>query len=141
MQSGLKYGVCLLPRRDYVPLAEIFGKLFQIRDDYKNLRSDSYAQKKGECEDITEGKFSFLFIHSMHANPESKVIGNILRQKSDNDRMKDVVISCLNATGSFEYTERVMKDLARDARLLIMGTDDGREKCGVILNLLKILEI
>ncbi|KAJ5999759.1 terpenoid synthase [Penicillium waksmanii] len=127
--------------KDYVPLAEILGKFFQIRDDYKNLRSNSYAQKKGSCEDITEGKFSFPIVHNMHKDPESKVVGSILRQKVDNERMKDVVLICLESTRSFEYTERMLEDLARQARILILEMDDGRGKAQKLLNFVKTLQI
>ncbi|KAJ5899144.1 terpenoid synthase [Penicillium taxi] len=127
--------------RDYVDLAEILGKLLQIRDDYKNLQSDFYSQKKGIYKDITEGKFSFLVIHHMHTDPDSEIVRRIMKQKTDNERIKDVVLSCLSSTGSFEYTERTIKDLARHAELLIMELDDERKKADAILDLLKMLQI
>lgn len=41
-----------------MPLVDLLGIIFQIRDDYQNLQSDLYAKNKGFGEDITEGKFS-----------------------------------------------------------------------------------
>jgi geranylgeranyl diphosphate synthase type 3 len=58
--------------RDYVPLVDILGIHFQIRDDYMNLFSLRYEENKGFAEDITEGKFSFPMIHYIHAHPESR---------------------------------------------------------------------
>lgn len=51
--------------RNFVPLANFIGILFQIRDDYQNLQSIQYTKEKGFCDDITEGKFSFPIIHSI----------------------------------------------------------------------------
>ena len=43
-------------KRDCVPLVNLIGMLFQIRDDYLNLSSTAYTTNKGLCEDLTEGK-------------------------------------------------------------------------------------
>lgn len=58
------------PRRDYTPLVNLISLLFQIRDDYQNLRSTEYGENKGFCEDLTEGKFSFPVIHGVRAERE-----------------------------------------------------------------------
>lgn len=50
---------------DLLPLLDLIGLLFQIRDDYMNLDSDAYALNKGFAEDLTEGKFSFPMIHGI----------------------------------------------------------------------------
>lgn len=51
--------------RDFGPLLDQLGLLFQIRDDYANLLSSEYESNKSFCEDLTEGKFSFPIIHSI----------------------------------------------------------------------------
>lgn len=53
---------------DLLPLLDLIGLLFQIRDDYMNLSADSYAQNKGFAEDLTEGKFSFPMIHGIRCS-------------------------------------------------------------------------
>ena len=53
---------------DFLPLADIIGLLFQIRDDYMNLQSTEYADNKGFAEDLTEGKFSFPIIHAIRSS-------------------------------------------------------------------------
>lgn len=60
------------PCRDYVPLANLIGVIFQIRDDYMNLQSSQYADNKGFCEDLTEGKFSFPIVHSIRADSSNQ---------------------------------------------------------------------
>ena len=50
-------------KEDYRPLIRTLGLYFQIRDDYANLYSKEYAEKKSFAEDLTEGKFSFPIIH------------------------------------------------------------------------------
>lgn len=53
---------------DLIPLVNLIGLLFQIRDDYMNLQSADYAHNKGFAEDLTEGKFSFPIIHSIRSS-------------------------------------------------------------------------
>lgn len=78
-----------LSRSDYVPLANLIGVIFQIRDDYMNLQSTQvrsrlrsrvedadlrmqYADNKGYCEDLSEGKFSFPVVHSIRADTSNQ---------------------------------------------------------------------
>jgi geranylgeranyl diphosphate synthase type 3 len=59
---------------DFMPLLNILGLHFQIRDDYANLLSEEYAQNKSFAEDFTEGKFSFPIIHSITATPKNHTV-------------------------------------------------------------------
>jgi len=102
------YSDCTL---DFKPLLDILGLHFQIRDDYANLLSDEYAVNKSFAEDFTEGKFSFPIIHSITATPKKHTVINILRQRTEDDGLKRFAVSCIRDTGSFEYTERVLRDL------------------------------
>jgi geranylgeranyl diphosphate synthase type 3 len=62
---------------DYVPLVNLIGILFQIRDDYQNLQDTQYTNNKGLCEDITEGKFSFPIIHAILSRPDDRQLISI----------------------------------------------------------------
>lgn len=52
----------------------LLGQLFQIRDDYINLKDEGYQKLKGFAEDLTEGKFSFPLIHGIRKDPKDTTI-------------------------------------------------------------------
>ncbi|KAI1200321.1 terpenoid synthase [Nemania serpens] len=101
---------------DCVPLVNILGILFQIQDDYRNLSSPEYGENKGFCEDLTEGKFSFLIIHSIRADPRNLQLINILKQKTTDVEVKRYAVEYMRSTGSFEYTKEVLDILIERAR-------------------------
>lgn len=113
---------------DCVPLVNILGIIFQIQDDYRNLYSTEYGQNKGLCEDLTEGKFSFLIIHSIRSNPSNLQLLNILKQKTTDDEVKRYAVKYMESTGSFEYTEKVLAILIERARKMADELDNGRGK-------------
>ncbi|KAF9428600.1 geranylgeranyl pyrophosphate synthetase [Podila epigama] len=88
---------------DYVPIVELIGIHFQIRDDYLNLQSSQYSANKGFCEDLTEGKFSYPIIHSIRADPSSRKLLNILKQKPKDDALKRHAVKIMEGTQSFQY--------------------------------------
>lgn len=104
---------------DCVPLVNLIGTLFQIRDDYMNLSSTEYTSNKGLCEDLTEGKFSFPIIHSIRSNPQNLQLINILKQKTTDDGVKRYAISFMESTGSFEYCRRKLRELKSKAISMI----------------------
>ncbi|GAA5886644.1 hypothetical protein JCM16303_001396 [Sporobolomyces ruberrimus] len=104
------------PPRDYVPLANLIGIIFQIRDDYVNLQSVEYANNKGFCEDFSEGKFSFPIVHAIRADQSNRQILNILRQRPSSPGPKTYAVSYMNhTTNSFAYTRQVLRTLTRQA--------------------------
>lgn len=107
--------------RDYVPLVNVLGKIFQIRDDYLNLQSDVYVKNKGFGEDLTEGKFSFPIIHSIRSNPANIQILNILRQRTEDEDVKRFAIQYIESTGSFSYCRERLADLTAEAREIVQG--------------------
>ena len=44
---------------------ETFSKFFQVRDDFCNLWDAKYAANKSYCEDLTEGKFSWVIVQGI----------------------------------------------------------------------------
>jgi len=107
------YSKCTL---DFSKLLEILGLHFQIRDDYANLLSDEYAQNKSFAEDFTEGKFSFPIIHSILSTPGNHQVINILRQRTEDPTLKRFAVDCIERTGSFAYTRKVLMDLEAEGR-------------------------
>lgn len=102
-------------KADLVPLVRLLGIIFQICDDYLNLKSTAYTDNKGLCEDLTEGKFSYPIIHSIRANPGNRQLINILKQKPREDDIKRYALSYMESTNSFEYTRNVVSRLRKEA--------------------------
>lgn len=119
---------------DLVPLANMVGILFQIRDDYMNLASTQYCREKGFCEDLTEGKFSFPIIHGiLYRGPRSARLAEILMLKTDDVGLKMEACEILRTSGSLEYTVKVVNQLDATCRQEI-------EQLGGNAELVKILE-
>lgn len=121
---------------DCVPLVNLVGLIFQIRDDYMNLSSKEYTTNKGMCEDLTEGKFSFPVIHSIRTNPTNLQLLNILKLKPTDVDVKRYAVTYMEGTGSFEYTRRVLDVLTQRARKMADDVDGGRGKAAGIHKIL-----
>ncbi|MCJ1432769.1 geranylgeranyl pyrophosphate synthetase [Xylographa pallens] len=111
--------------RDCVPLVNLIGLIFQIRDDYMNLHSTDYTHNKGLCEDLTEGKFSFPVIHSIRANPQNMQLINIIKQKPTDETVKRYAVSYMESTGSFDYCKKVVGELIEKALATVHTVDAG----------------
>lgn len=122
MQSESDMGV------DCMPLIDLMGLIFQIADDYKNLADPNYTQSKGYCEDLTEGKFSFPVIHSIHSRPGNQVLVNILSQRPTELEIKRYAVEYMQSTGSLEYTRQFVEALAVKAKALAVELDS---QCGI----------
>lgn len=108
-----------------MPLVNLIGLFFQIRDDYMNLSSSEYTENKGLCEDLTEGKFSFPIIHSIRSNLQNLQLINILKQKTTDDAVKKYAVSYMESTGSFDYCRKTLRDLKEKAITMIDTIDQG----------------
>ncbi|THU86327.1 terpenoid synthase [Dendrothele bispora CBS 962.96] len=116
---------------DYVPLVNLIGVYFQIRDDLMNLQSPEYSSNKGFAEDLTEGKFSFPVIHGIHADTSNRQIMNVLQKRPTTPTLKSYAISYLkDHTKSFDYTLDVLIKLDKQTRAEIqrLGGNTGLEK-------------
>ncbi|KAG9544525.1 geranylgeranyl diphosphate synthase 1, partial [Aureobasidium melanogenum] len=126
---------------DCVPLCNTIGLLYQIRDDYKNLSDTIYTQNKGLCEDLTEGKFSFPVIHSIRSDPQNLVLINILKQKPQDEEIKRYAVKYMEKTGSFSYSRRVLRGLAKKALTLVDQLDEGRNEGEAIRKILDKMQV
>lgn len=111
--------------KDCVSLVNVMGLIFQICDDYLNLSNTTYTKNKGLCEDLTEGKFSFPIIHSIRSSPGNHQLISILKQKTQDEEVKLYAMNYMESTGSFAYTQQVVRDL-RDRALTLIDEIDGR---------------
>ncbi|KAI1745119.1 terpenoid synthase [Xylaria scruposa] len=126
---------------DCVPLVNVLGTIFQIQDDYRNLASPAYGDNKGFCEDLTEGKFSFLIIHSIRANPADLQLRHILKQKTTNEDVKRYAVEYMKITGSFDYTKKVLDVLIERARKTADALDGDTQKSAGIHKILDKLAV
>lgn len=129
------------PISDCVPLVNLIGIIYQIRDDYQNLSSNEYSQNKGLAEDLTEGKFSFPVIHGIRSDPENLVLLNILRQKTDDEQVKRYAVAYLEGTGSFEYCRKVLRTLMERAKKMVEELDQGSGKAKAVLQILEMMAV
>lgn len=99
---------------DYVPLVNLIGIYFQIRDDYMNLRDDKYSANKGFAEDLSEGKFSFPLVHGIRADTTNRRLLNVLQKRPSTPTLKYHAIDYLrDHSKSFEYTHDVLTILEK----------------------------
>ena len=124
-------------KADFTPLIQQFGMIFQICDDYLNLKSTSYLQKKGLCEDLTEGKFSFPIIHSIRANPSNRQLINVLKQKPQDEELKRFAVAYMESTNTFEYIRGFVATLKAEASEMIVSLE--KQGLGENLAVRKIL--
>ncbi|KAI9734588.1 MAG: geranylgeranyl pyrophosphate synthetase [Cirrosporium novae-zelandiae] len=109
--------------KNCIPLVNLMGLMFQIRDDYLNLSDTDYAHNKGLCEDLTEGKFSFPIIHSIRSNTQNLQLINILKQRTTDEEVKKYAVSYMEKTGSFGYCRKTLSNLREKAVALIDELD------------------
>ncbi|CAG8817142.1 27899_t:CDS:2, partial [Gigaspora margarita] len=138
--GGLLRLAVRLMQQYYVPLVDDIGIHFQIRDDYMNLQSKKYADNKGFCEDLTEGKFSFPIIHSINSDPNDRRLINILKQHTTSIELKQYAVNIMSETGSFEYTSNYLEKTDKMVREKIEKLN-GNPVLEKILDLLSIKDI
>ncbi|KAJ3739768.1 isoprenoid synthase domain-containing protein [Lentinula detonsa] len=105
---------CATERKDvnFIPLIDLIGVMYQIRDDYSNLRDASYSDTKGFAEDLTEGKFSFPLVHAIRADESNTKLLDIIRQRPKSPALKGQALSYMESeTRSFDYTLAVLRAL------------------------------
>ncbi|CAG7846589.1 Geranylgeranyl pyrophosphate synthase Short=GGPP synthase; Short=GGPPSase; AltName: Full=(2E,6E)-farnesyl diphosphate synthase; AltName: Full=Dimethylallyltranstransferase; AltName: Full=Farnesyl diphosphate synthase; AltName: Full=Farnesyltranstransferase; AltName: Full=Geranylgeranyl diphosphate synthase; AltName: Full=Geranyltranstransferase [Serendipita indica DSM 11827] len=101
---------------NYVPLVNLIGVYFQIRDDYMNLQSDQ-ALNKGFAEDLTEGKFSFPVVHAIRSSTSNRQIINVLQKRPSTPTTKRYAVEHMKrVTHSFAYTRSVLNILDKQIR-------------------------
>uniref|UniRef100_A0A8R1TSB4 Pre-mRNA-splicing factor 18 n=1 Tax=Onchocerca volvulus TaxID=6282 RepID=A0A8R1TSB4_ONCVO len=96
---------------DFKSLIKNLAIYFQIRDDYINLCSQTYAEQKTFAEDLTEGKFSFPIIVAIDKKSDDDEIINILRQKPKDVEVKKYCIRIMEERGAFRYTLKRLQEL------------------------------
>ncbi|KAF1360397.1 geranylgeranyl pyrophosphate synthase [Lizonia empirigonia] len=103
--------------KSFSSFVRIFGRYFQVRDDYMNLTCTEYTQGKGVCEDLDEGKISYPLVVCKRMAPTSfaQIIG-IFRAKQTNavqlpPETKSYIISLLKASGALNTIVDFIKEM------------------------------
>ncbi|KAF7592690.1 hypothetical protein BBP40_012592 [Aspergillus hancockii] len=117
------------------------GVIFQIRDDYMNLQSGLYAEKKGAMEDLTEGKFSYPIIRSINATPGDTTLVSILKQRSEDDAVKAYAVRYMESKGAFKYCRDKLDTLMGQAHQLVYELERSLGPCESIHAILELLQV
>lgn len=107
--------------RDYIPLVNELGLMYQVLDDYLNLQSIEYQSNKSFCEDLTEGKYSFPVVHSIMAAEGNAALQNILKQRTTDADVKRYACVLMKETNSFKYTREFFENSKAEVLKLIAG--------------------
>lgn len=110
--------------KDCVHIVDLIGRLYQIRDDYINLKASDYQTLKGFCEDLTEGKYSFLVIHALGHSKDSHQLEYILKQRTLDVELKRHALRIMEDAGSFEYARQYLIELEATVRQEINKLED-----------------
>ena len=94
-------------------LCHLLSLFFQIRDDYCNLISTRQPSNKAFCEDLTEGKFSFPILHAVNTRENDTRIIHILKQRTQDPKLKEYCVRLFYEFGSMEYTRQTCTDLVQ----------------------------
>ncbi|KAI9298767.1 terpenoid synthase [Neoconidiobolus thromboides FSU 785] len=99
------------PNVDYMHLVNLLGEHHQIRDDYVNLKAEDYHSAKVYCQDLSEGKYSFPIIHSLRTGDNIHQLENVLKQRTENINLKELVLLLMEKINSFKYTKAYLNQL------------------------------
>jgi geranylgeranyl pyrophosphate synthase len=102
-----------------------FSPPYEIGVVANSSMNRQYKDKKGYCEDLDEGKWSFIQIHSLHnAKPATKAILNSLIMERHaagcaGKGHKEFMLSIFQETGSLSYTADTIHSLWGEINLEI----------------------
>ncbi|GAV48756.1 hypothetical protein ZYGR_0N01610 [Zygosaccharomyces rouxii] len=102
-----------------VPLSNLLGIIYQIRDDHQNLSNEQMIANKGLAEDISEGKLSFPIIHGLKygQSQNETILQDVLRLRTDDVELKKRALDYLNnESHSLEYTWEKLEELSKLAK-------------------------
>jgi geranylgeranyl diphosphate synthase type 3 len=105
---------------DFSALINLLAEYFQIRDDLMNLTNSDYQQSKSYCEDLTEGKFSFPVIYAIKKDPSDTRLLNILRQRTEDERIKEHAVKFMADVGALTYSRNKLTSLKDKANAEIL---------------------
>lgn len=115
--------------QSFASFVRIFGRYFQVRDDYMNLTSTEYTQGKGWCEDLDEGKLSYPLIVCQRMAPASfaQIAGMFRAKHSSTGQLspetKSYIISIFKASGALDVTLGLITEMERQLTGEVKGLE------------------
>ncbi|KAF5684381.1 geranylgeranyl pyrophosphate synthase [Fusarium denticulatum] len=114
-----EYTATETPGLNFERLTLLFGRFFQIRDDYMSF--GDHAAQKGLCEDLDEGRFSYPIVYCLANHPKYRghILG-VFRQRPTvatitasplSKESKAHLVSCLRKCGAFKKTLDCLRDV------------------------------
>lgn len=101
-----------------IPLANLLGILYQVRDDYLNLVDRRYSENKGViAEDLVEGKLSVPILHCLRRHKVSPVTHLLFDIRSTEERKmhSEILEECISymkeKSMSLEFTRSLIQQL------------------------------
>lgn len=131
---------------EFAVLSDDLACYFQVRDDLINLASPLFHQKKGFCEDITEGKLSFVALHSLRtyqsrSQPaKAQELLSILKSGTTDPLEIRKALSLMDDTDSFAYTLQYLHKLTTTIRFNIAKLGENPVLLGLLSQLDKDLD-
>lgn len=112
----------------------LFSKFFQIRDDFCNLWDVRYTANKSYCEDLTEGKFSWVIINGILREKDrgTNRIMSILKQHTTSDDLKKYCCQVLESLGVKKDTLSYLTRLEEDLNSQIKDLGGNEEYSGIV---------
>lgn len=103
--------------RKLLHVSKIFSHYFQIRDDYINLTDPEYWKSKGYCEDLSEGKLSYLLIKLLdddnnNDDDNKNTVFTLLKNNDINSKKE--IIQMLEKNNIFTKTYDKLTELKND---------------------------
>lgn len=126
-----------------IELSNNLASFFQIRDDLINLASPEFHKKKGFCEDITEGKLSFIALHSLRALKGTKKYDellDILNMKTTDPVTIRRALAIMEGTKSFSHCLTYLSNLRTSIESTIKKLGGNKQLLDVVKTLAVDLE-
>ncbi|KAB8209740.1 Polyprenyl synthetase [Aspergillus parasiticus SU-1] len=113
MQSASMEGSTL----DFELLTQLFGRWYQIRNEYLGLLTGN--NQRGFGEDLDHGKISYAVVRCCNVDPTAKsIILGIFRQKAEGVSLsaesKIQILELLHKSGALQATYDLVRQLGRD---------------------------
>ncbi|KAK6457075.1 geranylgeranyl diphosphate synthase [Scheffersomyces xylosifermentans] len=128
--------------RDLIPIANLLGIIYQVRDDYMNLTSTKYSHMKGiKGEDLVEGKLSLPILHCLRHSKESPVHELLYTTKSSDERkakielIADSIEYMKDVSGSLDFTLNLLHSYHGKVKQMIAATAEENADDSLLLQI------